>query len=156
MGLGHRIEKPYRFALICLICLWGLSGGARANAQNEEDHLKISLELAADTLGAGAGSEILVRFRPDKGFHVNAVPPVGFELDSGAVATLTDSVTVPLDTATGYLDTRREVRQPFTLSRSATNGKAELTGTMTYYYCSDEEGWCRRVKLPFSASLYVR
>jgi len=27
---------------------------------------------------------------------------------------------------------------------------------MTYYYCSDKEGWCRRVRLPFTASVVVR
>lgn len=159
MGLGPRIEKPDNFAVICLFCLWGLAvitGGSRAVAQDDETHLKISIGIAGDTLGPGAASEILVSFRPGKGFHVNAVPPVGFELDSGSVATLADSVTVPRDTSTGYMDTRMKVRQGFTISPKAVPGPAEIAGTLTYYYCSDVEGWCRRVKLPFSRSVYVR
>ncbi len=152
-------EKPVRIALFSLFSLCGLlapAGISPVNAQDEDDHLKISVEIAADTLAAGTASELLVTFRPKKGFHVNAVPPVGLELDSGVVATLADSVIVPRDTATGYMDTRGTVRQRFTLLGSAAAGRTELSGTLTYYYCSDEEGWCRRVKMPFSRNVVVR
>jgi len=158
MRLDH-LEKPLRIALFYLFPLCGLlapAGISPVNAQDEEDHLRISVEVATDTLGAGAASELLVTFRPKKGFHVNAVPRVGFELDSGVAATLADSVVVPRDTTTGYMDTREPVRQPFTLLKSAAAGRTELSGTLTYYYCSDKEGWCRRVKIPFSRNVVVR
>ncbi|HLB00440.1 MAG TPA: hypothetical protein VJO14_03555 [Bacteroidota bacterium] len=116
----------------------------------------ISIESAADTLRAGGSSEILLRFTPDKGFHVNAVPPVGFSLDPVSAATPGDSVIVPRDSSTGYMDLRRPVRLPFIMAKSLPAGPRQLRGTVTFYYCSDEEGWCRRVKRPFSLPLFIR
>jgi hypothetical protein len=147
------IKKP---ALLTLFSALLFTGASQSCAQEADEHLKISLELASDTLTPGAASEIVLTIRPKKGFHVNAVPPVGFALDSGAVATLTDSLIAAQDTATGYLDVRSPVRQGFTLRASQRTGRYELAGTLTYYYCSDAEGWCRREKTPFSLPFTIR
>jgi hypothetical protein len=143
-------------ALAALLCLFALAAPPRADGQDASEHLKITLELSSDTIAAGGASEILLSFHPKKGFHVNAVPPVGFALDSGSVAALADTVVVARDTGTGYLDVRSKVRQPFTVAKTAPRGRSELKGQLTYYYCSDEEGWCRREKLPFSLPVILR
>jgi len=153
MRLTSRIGKP---ALLSILSVFMLTVASRSGAQEAGEHLKISLETASDTLSAGATSEILLTFRPRKGFHVNAVPPMGFAVDSGALATLADTIIIHRDTATGYLDTRQKVRQTFSIVESPATGPYKLNGTLTYYYCSDAEGWCRREKTPFSLPIYIR
>jgi len=142
--------------IFTLLAVFTVLGGSGLRAQNADEHLKISLKLAADTVASGGSSEILLSFTPRKGFHVNAIPPVGFALDSGSAALLADTTIVPRDTATGYLNVRDAVRQPLTISASIAPGVHELRGTLTYYYCSDEEGWCRKERHPFALSLVVR
>ena len=35
-------------------------------------------------------------------------------------------------------------------------GSSGISGTLTYYYCSDSEGWCRREKKQFTVAVTVK
>jgi len=43
-----------------------------------------------------------------------------------------------------YLDTSLPVAFPVALSPKAQKGEQPVKGTVTYYYCSKREGWCRK------------
>ncbi|HLF13423.1 MAG TPA: hypothetical protein VI932_00860, partial [Bacteroidota bacterium] len=102
------------------------------------------------------GTEILFTFSPKKGYHVNAVPPMAVQFDSTSPARPGGKIAIPSDSATGYLRTSLAVRQPFTLARSAERGRAELKGVLTFYYCSDAGGWCRKENLRFMLPVTVK
>ena len=48
------------------------------------------------------------------------------------------------------------VKQQFQLSPGAPHGPVTLKGTLTYYFCSDKEGWCSKYKQPVEIALTVR
>jgi len=43
-----------------------------------------------------------------------------------------------------YLDTTLPVAFPVTLNAKAPKGEQPVKATVTYYYCSKREGWCRK------------
>ncbi len=139
-------------ALVWLACFTP----APAQVAAPDPHVRITVSALSDTLAPGSASELRIDFKPSKGFHVNAVPPMAVEFDSGSAALHGGKIVIPSDTATGYLDPGLPVRQPFSLSKSPGRGRSTLAGTLTYYYCSDEEGWCRRERLRFAVPVSVR
>lgn len=120
------------------------------------DDVRITITSEPDTLARDGGGTLLIDFSPMKGFHVNAIPAMRVVLDSASPAGLTDSLTITVDNATGYLDCRSPVRQPFALKKGTKTGGASVSGTLTYYYCSDTEGWCRREKKTFAIPVTLR
>jgi hypothetical protein len=51
----------------------------------------------------------------------------------------------PADPATAkFLDPKVPVRFPVALSPSAPKGTQTVKATVTYFYCSTREGWCRK------------
>jgi len=134
----------------------GATAPAPGQGKTEEINVGIAAALSRDTLSPGAGAEVLFTFKPKKGFHVNAVPPMAVAFDSAAPAKNGGKIVIPSDTATGYLKPASPVRQPFSLSAGAKKGRSELKGVLTYYYCSDTEGWCRKENLRFSVPLTVK
>lgn len=146
--------KALIFMIAAVSPLPAQKSGAQANG--EDQHVAVALSLAQDTLRPGSDGELLVRFTPRKGYHVNAVPPVAVRFDSASPARDRGRVGIPTDTATGYLRSSEPVRRPFTLAAGAARGRAELRGVLTYYYCSDAEGWCRKENMPFALPVTVK
>lgn len=147
--------KPFIFVILALTLL---APPATAVSQLKESPADVGIGVSAsrDTLAPGAMAEILFTFTPRKGFHVNAVPPMAVRLDSAAPASVTGAIVIPSDTVTGYLKASLPVRQSFSLARTAATGRAALRGVLTYYYCSDAEGWCRKETLPFTLPVTVK
>lgn len=154
--MGKISFKNSRFFLVFALLLTGAVPAAAQPTGDPEEDVRITFAPETDTLNPAAPGALLIRFAPRKGFHVNAVPAMSVAFDSLSAANLRDSMTVPQDTATGYLDSRRPVRQPFALKKGLRRGKAGISGILTYYYCSDAEGWCRREKKSFTVPVTVK
>jgi hypothetical protein len=52
-----------------------------------------------------------------------------------------------------YLDPSKAIVQRFTVDTPPRSGPVTLKGILTYYYCSDAEGWCSRFRQPFTVTL---
>ena len=135
---------------------WTSLPSSPQDARDGVAHVRIDVTTGKDTLAPGAASEILFTFAPSKGFHVNAIPAMSVQFDSGSAARPVGAISLAADTATGYLDAATPARQPFALAKDAARGRTALRGTLTYFYCSDAEGWCRRERLPFTVPVQVR
>lgn len=146
-----------RMAIAGFSLLLPFSGALIAqDAPGTERDIRIAYTSDPDTLKPGDAGTLLISFIPRKGFHVNAVPPMSVKFDSLSPAELRDSLNIPQDTSTGYLNTAESVRQPFALKKDLKPGKAEIPGTLIYYYCSDTEGWCRREKESFTIPVVLK
>ena len=96
----------------------------------------------------------MITFKPVEGIHINLQPALSFSLDSASLATLSGGLALPKGGP--YLNTSAPVMQRFTISGKARPGRLMLKGTLTYFYCSDKEGWCSRFKQPVEIALTVR
>jgi hypothetical protein len=110
-------------------------------------YVKVDISFSQNDLKAGETGKLLIFFTPQDEIHITTDPPMRFALTSSELFVLGERL-VPTDTATGYVDTSQPVVQDLQVKTIAIPGKATLKGTLTYYFCSDSEGWCRRFNQP--------
>ncbi len=106
----------------------------------------------------GEIATLLVTLTPQKGIHINTVPPITFAANDSASVTLVGNLkysTVNVDTSV-FVKTSKPVTQSFSISKSAKPGSYVLKGTLTYFYCSDAEGWCSKFKQPIAITINVK
>jgi len=133
----------------------GSGGGDQRQAGNEFVSIDIRLEQPSGK--AGGRGRIVIWLKPKKGIHVNATPPLDLRLEKEGVGSLSGKLeyaTAKHDTAL-YLDHWKPVKQSFLISPTLKPGVVALKGTFTFFYCSDAEGWCSRLKQPIDLKLTI-
>jgi hypothetical protein len=129
------------------------------------DDVKITAKAAKDTLRAGKEGRLLFQMQPNAGLHVNVVPAITLELlDAKNFTVLSkkfapDSTNKTVTTKEGYeiLDPSHPQPVAFTVkvAKNTKPGKYSLKAKLTYYYCSDAEGWCSFAHEEFVINLVV-
>lgn len=126
------------------------SGESRANT-----YVKFSATLRRVAAADRATGALQFNLRPQKGIHVNLDPPMSVTFDSTAPVKAAGKLEVPRMEKFPYLDTSKAIVQRFTIAKQPKPGAVILTGILTYFYCSDAEGWCSKFKQPFAVTLPV-
>lgn len=139
-----------------------LLSAARAVAGED---VKITAKAVKDTVRAGQEARLLFRMQPREGIHVNVVPPISLDLIDAKNFTLPakkfkpDSASKTLTTKDGYeiFDPRHAQPVWFAVKveKGAKPGRYPVKAKLTYYYCSDAEGWCRFTNEEFVINLVV-
>ena len=145
-----------RYCIILIIVLFTTSlfvvaGETKRLLTNE--HVKFSVALKEKSLKAGTAGNLLIRLQPKKGIHVNLKPAPSIAFDSTSLIVHAGTLTIPK--ADTFLNALKPILQPITLDYSVKPGTVTLKGTVTYYYCSDADGWCSRFKQPFELSVNI-
>jgi hypothetical protein len=124
------------------------------NVKNE--HVQFQARVAKPVFVAGKRAEVLFILTPRSGIHVNTDPSVEMTIADNQWFLL-DGFTAPTHPKKKeYVDTRRPIRCTISVSAKTPPGKHILKGTMTYFYCSDREGWCNRFAQPFEVTLVIK
>ena len=115
-------------------------------------HFDVNAEFRAARRNAPA--EVAVQFvATDPDVKINEFPAPKLKLTAGpATVIVPPKATAPAadkGAPTGsepghYLDLTLPVTFPVTLDAAATRGAHDGKGTVTYFYCSKREGWCRK------------
>ena len=108
----------------------------------------------------GGGGEVAVRFvAKDPDVKINEAPAPKLKLDEGPAA-VTPPATAPKAGAAGgpghYLDLTLPVTFPVTVAAGTPHGEHPARGTVTYFYCSKREGWCRKGSAAVAFAVPVR
>jgi hypothetical protein len=139
----------------------GVHGSADAKAPNE--YIDISVKVEKDSLKAGSEGRLLFSLKPKTGFHVNVEPPISIELTGNKGFSLLtkkftpDSTVKPLTSKDGYkiFNPSAPVKFAFKIAKSAKPGTHIVQAKLTYYYCSDAEGWCSFTTESFPVKITV-
>lgn len=143
------------FLLLALNLPTDIIAGGNTSITNE--HVDFTATLKKNRLAGGSTGVLFFTLKPHKGIHVNLEPPIGIRMENDSLATLTGDLelsSLKKDT-TKYLDASKPISQKFMLSKLAGTGTKIVKGTLTYFYCSDAEGWCSRFRQPFEVTLTV-
>jgi hypothetical protein len=97
----------------------------------------------------GAPSHLVFEFkRKDPDVNVNEEPAPRLKFGPGsplvAPSPPKSSGVIPDPADARYLDLSKPVRIPVTLAPSAAKGLATAKTTLSYFYCSKRENWCRK------------
>ena len=140
--------------LTAILCFVGFPD-AGMDILTGNSYVKLEVKLSRETAKPGGSGEIRITFAPVEGIHVNADPPVEFRFDSTSEVVLQGTPRLVVDKRTGYLSTAAQVKQGFLVPRTVKPGTQQLKGVITYYYCSDTEGWCTKFTQPVELSLTI-
>jgi hypothetical protein len=97
----------------------------------------------------GGEAAVAVLFTPlDPSVHINQDPAPRLKLAEQAVLVQKPTV-APASVSSGsgearYLDIETPLRFPIAIAPGASKGKQSVKASITYFYCSKTEGWCRR------------
>ena len=141
---------PLVAAVVLLPLCTALTSGDDARTSNP--NVKVWAHLSRQMFKPGETGEITITLSAAEGYHINANPAVEVKLDDPRLVILKGVPTQAIDKSTGYLSSRSPVRQIFYVPSTTSAGFHVLKGTVTYFYCSDSEGWCRRYRQPISLS----
>src|SRR5262249_14286211 len=123
-------------------------------------YFEISARYEAPAKGQAQGAVLVSFVQTEAGVHVNEAPAPRLALDAGqSVLDYKPPVAkgeAPVDPALAKkLDLTQPVRFPVTLHAGAAKGEQAVKGTVTYFYCSDHEGWCRKGTAEVAVSVSV-
>jgi hypothetical protein len=135
--------------------LWQLfpTAGRVAPAGKTNDYVTYSASVDRKQVAAGSSASLLFRLVPKKGIHINLDPPLSLTFDSLPPALKLDQIKIPKRKE--YLDAAQPIVQPLRIAAAARPATLKLKGTLTYYYCSDAEGWCSRYRQPVELALTI-
>jgi hypothetical protein len=143
-------------ATILIIAVLFLAGVPSAGVKEQKNrYVRVEVTFDRETHAPGGTGSFVISFRPADGIHINGEPPAHIVLEDTVLLLLADDVEQDVDEETEYIDERVPVRQGFSVSDKAPPGMHTLGGSVVYYYCSDEEGWCRKFIQPLEITLTV-
>lgn len=154
-----RLNRMVYFLLACFFLLsFNQEGWAG-------EDVKITAKAVKDTVRIGKETRLLFEMRPNAGLHLNVVPAITLELIDAKNFTLLakkftpDSTSKTLTTKDGYEIFDPHHAQPVSfavkIEKNVKPGRYPLKAKLTYYYCSDAEGWCRFTNEEFVINLVV-
>ncbi len=122
------------------------------HARNNEDEVKITAKAVKDSVRAGREIKLVFHMQPQEGFHVNVEPAIKLALLDAKSFTLAaekftpDAKTKTLTTEDGFKIFDPKHSQPVTfavkVAKNVKPGKYPLKAKLTYYFCSDKDGYC--------------
>jgi hypothetical protein len=114
---------------------------------------------AAYEMRKGGAGEVAVRFvARDPDVKINEAPAPKLKLVEGPAA-LAPVAAAARPAAGGpgkYLDLTLPVTFPVTVAAGTPKGEHPASGTVTYFYCSKREGWCRKGTAEVAFAVPVR
>lgn len=139
------------FLISCLVGTIAYSGDGQSNS-----FVRVETVLARTDLEAGGSGSMLISFTPVDGIHITAEPPVTVRVERNRLVSLKRGPNIRIDKESKFLSTSQPVEQQFIVSKKAKPGEYSVEGTITYYFCSDAEGWCRKASQPVTLKLTIR
>ncbi len=147
--------KCYFSILISTILLSTITVKSGNNNKINE-YVQVDILTDKKIFKAGTFGEIIIKFKPKNGIHINLDPPISINLDSQASVRASGKSFFKKEDETEYLDVSKPVKQKFFIPRNITSGKHKIKGMLTYFYCSNTEGWCSRFKQPFELDIRIK
>jgi hypothetical protein len=90
---------------------------------------------------------LVITLRPTDGIYINSEPEPKIKFDDSMV----EALEVRFDkTEKNYIDTQKPI---IVKLKSKTKNLKSLKGELTYFYCSDSEGWCSKFVEKFEVKL---
>ena len=135
----------------------GLIAAALLQATPVSPHFDVS---AAYEARKGGGGDVAVRFvAKDPDVKINEAPAPKLKLDEGPATVAPPAIAAAKPAAGGpgkYLDLTLPVTFPVTVAAGTPRGEHPASGTVTYFYCSKREGWCRKGSAQVAFAVPVR
>jgi hypothetical protein len=143
----------YIITFLSILLAFSLSSSAEKSKRNES--VSFQIKLKEKTLKPGSTGTVLISLLPKKGIHINLETPTSIKFDSSDFISANGDLVLPKNPNDNYLDISKYIRQAFIVSKNTKPGTVTIRGVLTYFYCSDIEGWCSKFKQPFELTAKI-
>ena len=140
------MKKIFAFILLVTPLLAAQNGAAN-------EHVS-AIVTSPDTIFQSGPADIVVLFTPREGIHINTVPVFEFHLEKNSPFELAGPPKFQKNEK-GYLKSETPVTFSVKVKSGTRPGKNELKGSLTYFFCSDKEGWCQRYSQKVAATAEI-
>lgn len=133
-------------------------------AQNEEDCLKANASISPRYLSRGQEGKVVLKITVTEGITINPQPSFIIECDPSKELifpknffTASDlEIEIKEENGVEFLDLKKPVEIPFTVSLDAKRGNHSFAGRIKYFAFSEQDKWCLKSTSKFTASFYTR
>jgi len=144
------------FIIITAVFLTSYNQNGPGKSSTENEHVSVKITLKNQIIASGDSGEIAIEFNPKEGYFINSVPILSIKLDSNDIIASTGKIKIPAGKKPEYVDTSQPVKLPIIYRKDIKKGKYPLIGTLTYFYCSQQDGWCAKYKQTFTLKVTVK
>lgn len=131
---------------------------------SQEDLLKVECSMNPLRLSRGEEGKVVLKITIAKGIEISPQPALIIEFGPGEELvfpknffTASDlNIEVLEENGQEFLNLKKPIAIPFTVSLKAKRGIHILEGKVKYFARSRKEGWCLKRSSKFSASYYTR
>ncbi len=123
-------------------------------AEDEEEYVQVQYSINPDTLKPASEAKLYINFLPQNGILINVDPPIELQIDK-KIGTL-HKLELPKSKNGKYLDHNKPVIQTIKLNKNLKPGKFKLNGNLTYFYCSEKEGWCSKAQQKIEINIIIK
>lgn len=142
-------------ALRCLLISLLAFGGISKPGQTQNKFVSCKVSVDKPLFRPGSKGTLLFMLKPQQGIHINIEPRPTFTFDSSCVITAGGKIELSRGDSSSFLSKEKPMKQSFFIPVTAKSGVVTMKGMLTYYYCSDAEGWCSRFKQPVETTIEV-
>ncbi|MBA4312444.1 MAG: hypothetical protein C0417_07420 [Chlorobiaceae bacterium] len=144
-------------SLVPILLLFVLTSVAFCADQKKiNEFVDVKVSLKQKEVKPGSTCDLLIRFKPKQGIHINFEPPISVKFDSTLYLNKVEKLIIPRKPKQEYFDHKQDLIQKFSITKDTPPGDIVLKGTLIYFYCSGSDGWCSRYKHPFEVSVKVK
>ena len=124
-------------------------------------HFSLTAAYVAPAKPGATGAIAVTFVGHDPDVHINEEPPPRLRLDPEQKVLVDKQAPAPsrgtaFDPANAkYLDIAAPVTFPVALAPGSPKGLHDVAATVTYFYCSKREGWCRKGTTDVSVAVNV-
>jgi hypothetical protein len=142
---------------LILTLLLGTSASHASEAgAGTNKYVSCVVAVSDSVIDRGGSFTISFILHPVDGVHVNGDPTPDFSFTQSDKSIAADTLRFAVDTSTGHLNSEKSLTCVLSISRNSSTGIHTLHGTLSYFFCSDEKGWCNHYDQPVTIHVRIR
>lgn len=157
-----RLAKVSSVLVLAVSAAW--AGPSPGRTDPSDTPVKVVISVSPDAVAAGAEAAVTVKLEPKSGIKLNRYPKIKLQipaaegLASAAEGSMGNPGPPPPDKleANYYHGTVDPLVVKVHLEASASKGRHELAGKLSYFYCVAASGYCAPAKVDVSIPVTVR
>jgi hypothetical protein len=147
-----KLTRIFLFAFSALLLV---TRAAAKDSTATNVSVRCDIALSADQWKSGAHGALNIRLTPIDGVHINIDPPIELEMKNVRWLKFPGTLIVPVSNDSVHFDAGQPIIRDFVLDPKTPPGDITLHGTLSYFFCSDEKGWCNHFEQPINVVIRV-
>ena len=118
------------------------------------NQVKLEISTSQKQFKPAARGEILFRFTPVEGIHINTDPPIAIDFEKNPNIEFIGVSNVATDEH-GYVNTKKTLAYKIRIKKETGAGTYTVKGKIQYFFCSEIDGVCNKIDEKIEVKIIV-